>query len=211
MSGDDGDRPSKRQRLSDKPAEQSHSPAPSLPDLLAWLDREGVWLSDKLECRDMKDGEGWAIFALENADPHEIGEPCLQCKRSLLSRPPSQQDPQDRRAVHSNQRLPCAAPPQHPQADPADSTAHALPDVRAPRWNEQSLARLPAKPTAGVCPHRLVVGHRGAVWRGRRGRLRVAEAYRGDAEPQADRARRPWTSKSVAAGPVGLRSWTAAE
>lgn len=46
---------------------------PSLPILLEWLKQQGIWLSEKLQVKEMQDGQGWGVVSTQVGVPLEVG------------------------------------------------------------------------------------------------------------------------------------------
>jgi hypothetical protein len=75
---DESTRPSKRARIDGQ--SEFVVPKPITGEssttalLLQWLSDEGVWISDKLQCRPMGGGDGLAMFATDVAVPQEISK-----------------------------------------------------------------------------------------------------------------------------------------
>lgn len=46
---------------------------PSLPILLEWLKEQGIRLSEKLQVKEMQDGQGWGVVSTQVGVPLEVG------------------------------------------------------------------------------------------------------------------------------------------
>lgn len=49
-------------------------PQPSIPVLLDWFRKQGIWVHESLDIRPMGDGRGIAVYAVDVGSPQQVGK-----------------------------------------------------------------------------------------------------------------------------------------